>query len=120
MRSDSQTSQLSVFGHERVLTFLPLWVDFDAFDRAHDLALRLIVMAHTLCACHRVNYIKLISHRDGVVGALRFTDVAVDAFICNSECHSDPSGDRALADFLSIRPALLASLRGFGLKPALN
>ena len=59
----------------------------DAIHRANFDALRLLEMAHTLGALVRLNFIELGSHAYGLVGALGFAHIAVDAGICDHQSH---------------------------------
>ena len=51
----------------------------DAIHRANGHALRLIEMADAFCAQIGVDEVMLFAHADGLVGALRLADIAVDA-----------------------------------------
>ena len=51
----------------------------NAVNRAHLLALRLIIVAHALGTEVRIDLIDFLTLRDGVVGAFRLTDIAIDA-----------------------------------------
>src|SRR6185312_379207 len=62
-------------------------VDDDAFHRANDHALRLVVVAHALRAQRRVDHVELLAQRDGLVRARRFADVAIDAGIEDFQGH---------------------------------
>jgi hypothetical protein len=79
--------QALVFGQERRLVFLAVGVDFYAFHRTHHLALRFAVMAHAFRAAEGVDDVVVGPHGNGFVGALRFTDIAIDAFIGNTQRH---------------------------------
>jgi len=74
-------------GHQLVLGFLARGVQRDTVDRAHLLALRLVEMTDALGAFVGVDLIDLFALVDGAVGALRFADVAVDAFVGNHQSH---------------------------------
>ena len=58
-------------------------VERDALYRADNLALRFIKVSDTLGAEIGVNLINFYPGVDGLVRALRFADVAVDAFVGN-------------------------------------
>lgn len=107
-----------VLGHESVLAFFPLRVQFNALDRTNDLALRLVVMPHALSALVRVDDIKLLSHRDGLVGTLWLTNITVDALIGDTKCHDQSS--RSMHGCLIRAPLCSSVVLGFALKPALN
>ena len=79
--------QAFVFRHQCVLAFFPLWVQLDAINRTDDLALRLVMMPDTLCAFIWVDDIKLVPHRDRLVGALWFADITVDALVSDAKRH---------------------------------
>ena len=63
------------------------WIDRDAGHRAELHALRLVEVADTLGALVRVDLVDLLAHRDGLVGALGFADVAVDALVGDQQGH---------------------------------
>jgi hypothetical protein len=52
-------------------------------------ALGLIEMTHALGAFMGVNFINLLAHINGIVRALGFADVTVDAFIGNDQSHCE-------------------------------
>lgn len=62
-------------------------VNFDAFHRAEYLTLGFIKVPHAFCAAGRVDYVVLRPHMYGRVRALRFADVAVDAFVGDTQGH---------------------------------
>jgi hypothetical protein len=55
-------------------------VQFNAVNRAHDFALRLIVVADALRAGLGVDDINGLAHKNGIIWTLRFADVTIDAF----------------------------------------
>ena len=59
-------------------------------DGTDFLALRLVVMADTLSAQVGIDLVDFLALRNGAVGALRLTHVAIDAFIGNHEGHTVP------------------------------
>jgi hypothetical protein len=61
-----------------------------AGHRADLHALGLVKMAHALGALVRVDLVELLTHIDGIVGALGLAHIAVDAFIGNHQRHSHP------------------------------
>lgn len=49
-------------------------------------------MPNAFCAAIRINLIKIRAHRNGVVGAFGFADVAIDAFVSDHEGHGQEFG----------------------------
>lgn len=62
-------------------------VHLDTFHRAEDLTLGFIKVSHAFGAAGRVDHVVLGPHMDGRVRALRFADVAVDAFVGDTQGH---------------------------------
>ena len=60
---------------------------FDTGYWADDLALRFVVVPDAFGARVWVNHINFGAHRDGIVRALRFAHVAVDALVGNAKRH---------------------------------
>jgi hypothetical protein len=50
-------------------------------------ALRFIVVTHTFGAFGGINLVNQHAHEDGVVGALGFAHIAVDAFVRDQQGH---------------------------------
>jgi hypothetical protein len=73
-----------IFLHQGFLIFDTVRVFWNAVHRAYFYALWLIEMAHTLGAAIRINFIDLIAHRNGVIGALWLANITIDAFISNN------------------------------------
>ena len=63
--------------------FSMLRVKRNTIDWAKQLALWLIMMAYALCTKCRVNLINQLTHINGFIRTYRFTDITVNAFICN-------------------------------------
>jgi hypothetical protein len=63
--------------------FSMLRVKGNTIDWAKQLALWLIMMAYALCTQCGVNLINQLTHINGFIGAYRFADITVNAFICN-------------------------------------
>jgi hypothetical protein len=76
-------SQLFILGTQYVFTFFMIWVRQTAVYRADFNALWLIIVPNTLCTEFMVNFINFIPLIDCLIGALWFTHIAVDAFVCN-------------------------------------
>jgi hypothetical protein len=74
---------LQVLVVELIFSFTQVRIERDAVNRAYLLALRRIEMAYALGTQARVNHINFIALRNGAVGALGLTHVAVDALIGN-------------------------------------
>ena len=72
-----------VFGLQLFGGFAPGGIEGDAGDRADLLALRLIEVADAFGATIGVDLVNLRAHKNGVVGAFRLANVAVDAVIRN-------------------------------------
>ena len=70
-----------------MLAFFPLRMQLDALNRANHLALWLFVMANAFSTFVRIDDIKLISHRDRLVGTLWFANITVDALVGDAKCH---------------------------------
>jgi hypothetical protein len=73
--------QRSVFGEQLFRRFAPGWIERNAGDRAHLLALRLVKVPNALGACLRVDLVVLEAHRNGFVGALGLADITIDAVV---------------------------------------
>ncbi len=80
--------QFAEFCHELIGRFFPLWMRIYAIDRADDHALWLVVMSYTFRTFFWVDNINLGAHINRIVRALRFTHIAIDAFLINGKCHS--------------------------------
>ncbi|ERT56149.1 hypothetical protein N879_18120 [Alcaligenes sp. EGD-AK7] len=77
-----------IAGKQRFLAFLMLGVNLDTFDRAHYHTLRLIKVADAFCTQVGIDLVDLLAHVNSQVRALRLTNVAVNAFFSNVQCHS--------------------------------
>jgi Domain of unknown function (DUF4124) len=62
-------------------------VDGDAGHGADLHALRLIEVAHALGAAGGVDHVNVVTHRDGLVGALGLADIAIDALVGDPQRH---------------------------------
>src|SRR5579875_3701022 len=80
--------QMFVFVFELPARFGMRGIDNDAFHRAHDHALRLIVMADAFGAQRGIDDVELLAKRNRLVRADGFADVAVDAGIEDLEGHA--------------------------------
>ena len=78
-----------VFGVQLVVRFWMLLVYQDAVDGADLLALGFVVMSDALGAEVWIDFVDFLALRDGIVGAFRFADVAVDTLIGNEERHGE-------------------------------
>ena len=65
------------------------------FYRAHLLALGDIKVTHALGTSVRIDFVNRLTLVDCLVGAGRFTDIAVDAIIGNYQRHSNYRGGAA-------------------------
>jgi len=79
--------QTFVLDEEFFARFAPGRVERDACDRAQELALRFFKVTDTLGALVRIDLVILVAHRNGIVGAFGFADVAVDAVVGNQKGH---------------------------------
>jgi hypothetical protein len=66
-----------------------LWIDWNASHWTHLDTLRLIKVPHALCALVGIDFINFRAEVDGLIGALRFADIAIDAFIGDHQGHSN-------------------------------
>lgn len=73
--------------HQGVLAFFPLRMQLDALDRTNHLALGFVVVADAFSAFVGIDDIKLLSHRDRIVGTLWFANITVDALVGDAKCH---------------------------------
>jgi hypothetical protein len=64
-----------------------VFIQRNAINGAHLLALWFIVVANALGAQVRVDYVDLLALRDRFVRALRFADVAIDAIVGDYQGH---------------------------------
>jgi hypothetical protein len=84
--------QAPVFDPKDFAGFEMLRVKRDAAHRADLHALRHVEVAYALGASRRIDLVNLRAHRDGLIRALRFADIAVDAFVRNEKCHGSQPG----------------------------
>mgnify|MGYP006985672778 CR=1 FL=1 len=62
-------------------------IKWNAIYRAYLLTLRGIIVTHTFRALGRIDDVDFLALGDGLVGALRFTHVAIDALVGNKQSH---------------------------------
>src|SRR6266508_2913141 len=79
--------QLLILGQQVVLGLLPIGIRDDAFGRAHELALRLVLRADALRAFHRVDDIDRISRGNRLIGTDGFARVTRGARLGDHQCH---------------------------------
>jgi hypothetical protein len=72
-----------VFLHQLLFGLHIIRVKWNTVDRAYLDTLRCLVVTDTLGTQVRIDHIDLITSTDRLVRALRFTYIAIDAFICN-------------------------------------
>jgi hypothetical protein len=77
----------TVFLPQGLLILHKLRVDRYAGHRTHLNALGLIKVPHAFGAFMRINLVDFLSKIDRLIRAFRLTDIAVDAFIGNDQCH---------------------------------
>ena len=63
------------------------WTDRDTGHRAHLHTLGLIKMAHAFGALAGVDFIDFRPEVDRLIGTLRFTHIAIDAFVGDQQSH---------------------------------
>jgi hypothetical protein len=80
-------------GPQNVGPFDPLGVDWDASHRAHLNALGFVKMTHAFRAFVRIDLVDLAAHVNGLVGALGFAHIAIDALIGDHQSHVSSQGD---------------------------
>jgi hypothetical protein len=66
-----------------------LWVDRNASHRTHLHTLRLIKVTYAFCALGRVDFVDFRAEVDRLIGAFRFADIAIDAFIGDHQGHKN-------------------------------
>jgi hypothetical protein len=79
--------QALVFGPQRFLGFDVIRVKGDALHGADLNALGFVEVANAFGAFGGVDFVDVLAHVDGLVGAFGFADVAVDAFVGDEQCH---------------------------------
>ena len=79
--------ELVIFCHQCFLAFFPVWVQFNAINRTDNFTLRFIMMSDALGARAWINQVDGLSHRNGIIGTLRFADVTINAFVGNAQSH---------------------------------
>jgi hypothetical protein len=77
-------------GPQTVWAFDAFGIDRDACHRAHLNTLGLVKMAHAFGAFVRIDLIDLAAHVNGLVGALGFAHIAIDALIGDHQSHVNP------------------------------
>lgn len=80
----------------------------NACHRAQLHALRLVKMSHAFGAFLRVDDIDMLAQRNSAIGALRLTDIAIDAFFCNHQGHGLFSSSNTKTAYY---PRLITALR---------
>lgn len=70
-----------------VLGFRVIGIDNDAINGAHHLTLGLVMVTNALRAFVEVDHVDLLPLRNGLIGALGLTNVAVDAIFRNQQSH---------------------------------
>ena len=80
--------------HQRVipsqkefLTFSPFRIDNNTLDGTDLDALWNLKVSNTLGTVTRFDFVNFFALVDGVIGALRLANIAIDAFICDYQCH---------------------------------
>ena len=84
----NDAGQSIVFLPEGFAGFNVFGVDGNTSYRAHLHALRFVKMANALCAFVWVNLIDLFAHVDGLVRALGFAHIAIDALVGDQQSHA--------------------------------
>jgi hypothetical protein len=65
------------------------WIDRDTGLRTHLNTLWLLKMADAFCALVGVDFIDFRPEVDRLIGTLRFTHIAIDAFIGDQQSHQN-------------------------------
>jgi hypothetical protein len=65
------------------------WIDRDTGHRTHLNTLGLLKMADAFCALVGVDFIDFRTEVDRLIGTLRFTHIAIDAFIGDQQSHQN-------------------------------
>ena len=65
------------------------WIDRDTGHRTHLNTLGLLKMADAFCALVGVDFIDFRPEVDRLIGALRFTHIAIDAFVGDHQSHQN-------------------------------
>jgi hypothetical protein len=65
------------------------WIDRDTGHRTHLNTLGLLKMADAFCALVGVDFIYFRPEVDRLIGTLRFTHIAIDAFIGDQQSHQN-------------------------------
>jgi hypothetical protein len=93
--SELLRSQLEELGHQLILCLGIVGVARNAIDRANLAALRRIEVAYALGTLARIDDVDLVALRNRVIGAFRFANVAVDAFVGNDQGHGFFLGEKS-------------------------
>jgi hypothetical protein len=80
-----------ILQHQLFLGLHHLRIQRDALHGAHLNALRLIKVTHAFGAFVRINFIDLLAKIDGLVGALGFTNITIDALTGDHQSHKKSS-----------------------------
>ena len=68
-------------------TFSMSWIDNNALDRTDFDALRNLEVSNTFGAVIWFDFVNFFSLVDGIIWALGLTNIAIDAFVCDDQCH---------------------------------
>ena len=68
-------------------TFNMSRIDNNALNRTDFDALRDLKVSNTFGAVIRFDFVNFFSLVDGIIWALRLANIAIDAFICDYQCH---------------------------------
>jgi len=83
------TLKPQIFLKQGLFGFNMGWADGDTGHRAHLHTLGLIKMAHAFGALAGVDFIDFRPEVDRLIGTLRFTHIAVDAFVGDHQSHQN-------------------------------
>ncbi len=67
--------------------FWPTGVNLDALYRAHHNALGLVEVPNAFSAFRWVDFVNELAHVNGLIRALGFADITIDAFVGYFQCH---------------------------------
>ena len=69
-------------------TFSMSRIDNNALNRTDFDALRNLEVSNTFGTVIRFDFVNFFSLVDGIIWALRLANIAIDAFICDYQCHN--------------------------------
>ena len=73
---------------EEFLTFSTFWIDNNTLNGTDLDALWNLEVSNTFGTVIRFDFVNFFSLVDGIIWALRLANIAIDAFICDYQCHN--------------------------------